>query len=425
MLMSKNESSMVRSRSPNVKPPTRRYIPVIEIPGTVNDSRRIPSRSPAPTVQGESRKPSSPPGSGRTPTLSSPSSEPTPPTVGASVNPLRIPMAPSTARLGTKTPISPLSPKSRIGGRSANTPVARAARLTRGNAPSRIPSVLAVPGTGFPPVAARPTTGCAISIACATMLQKRTASGLAESLAATAEQRWTSCLSCAAPLAGHSTRANAATATARIFLCRITPSFAPSHERHLALATRHRPRDPRRLALIVKTSDDGVRFSGGHDQHHPHPHVEGAEHLFFVHTPVAHDHLELGRHRPARPVDACLEAVRDHPGQVLREAAAGNVRQGVDLPVLDQREDRLEVAPVHAQQHVGDRGIVLREAVVDAEAEPVEEEAPNQGIAIGVEAVGRQADEDVALPHPVLAGSVSLLHDPDDEPGQVVLARGV
>src|SRR5690606_16451356 len=110
---------------------------------------------------------------------------------------------------------------------------------------------------------------------------------------------------------------------------------------------------------------------------------------------------------------------------VLRDAAAGDVCEGVDEPRVDQRADGLEVAAVDAEQDLGDAPTAPRERIVRPEAQPIEQEAAEERVAVGVEAAGREADELVPRLHAVRARTAVLLDHADDETGEVVLARRV
>ncbi|HVH11549.1 MAG TPA: AIR synthase related protein, partial [Longimicrobium sp.] len=70
------------------------------------------------------------------------------------------------------------------------------------------------------------------------------------------------------------------------------------------------PRDPCLLTGRAQLAHDGVRIVRPYNRHHPHAHVEGAEHLAFLHPALALQHAEEGRHRPAAQVEA-----RAHPGR--------------------------------------------------------------------------------------------------------------
>src|SRR5690606_6355651 len=308
-------------------------------------------------------------------------------------------------------------PASRTRGSSPNTPVTRPATESRGSAPRRMPSVLAVPGTGFPPVAAMPICGWRTSTAWATRRQKIRAAGSG----AARSHRLASAASCAAASPAHSAGSTSAASAVRINRLMLPP---------LPLAATvpgspHLSGDPRGLAGLAEPIHERVRLLGRNDQDHPDAHVEGPEHLVLRDPAVAHDRVELGRDLPARAVDLRLEPFGHDPRQVLRESAARDVCERVDPALEDERVDRGQVAPVHTEQNLADRYVEIRERIVDPESEPVEEYASEERIAVRVEPVRGEPDERIALPDAVLARALVLLDDAHDEAGQVVVARRV
>ena len=78
-----------------------------------------------------------------------------------------------------------------------------------------------------------------------------------------------------------------------------------------------------------------------------------------------------------------------------------------------------------AEQHVADRVGSAGERVVQVEPHPVEQQLPQQRVAVGVEPAGRQPDQRVPRPHPVRRRAPLLLHHAHDEAGQVVVPGGV
>src|SRR5690606_26221684 len=78
-----------------------------------------------------------------------------------------------------------------------------------------------------------------------------------------------------------------------------------------------------------------------------------------------------------------------------------------------------------AEQDLGDAPTAPRERIVRPEAQPIEQEAAEERVAVGVEAAGREADELVPRLHAVRARTAVLLDHADDETGEVVLTRRV
>ncbi len=97
-----------------------------------------------------------------------------------------------------------------------------------------------------------------------------------------------------------------------------------------------------------------------HHQDHADPHVEGPEHLVVVDPPLRLEVVEDRRHRPGPDVDARRDAAGQDAGNVVGEAAAGDVRQAVDGAGRDQPAQRRQVGAVHLQELLPHRPVQLR-----------------------------------------------------------------
>lgn len=80
------------------------------------------------------------------------------------------------------------------------------------------------------------------------------------------------------------------------------------------------PKHPQRLADLVLR----------HNEHHPNPTIERADHLTGHDRARAHDPSEHGRQHPLCDVDARAQGRGQRAGHVVDEAAAGDVRHGLD-----------------------------------------------------------------------------------------------
>ena len=128
---------------------------------------------------------------------------------------------------------------------------------------------------------------------------------------------------------------------------------------------------------------------------------------------------------PGGEVDDGAHALGDDAGEVLRDAAAGDVGHAADDFCAGELFDDGEVAAVGA--HEGGAGLVLElvDVLLGAVFGDFEEELAGEGVAVGVEAVGGQADEDVADLDGVAGDDLVAADGADDGAGEVVLAVGV
>ena len=119
------------------------------------------------------------------------------------------------------------------------------------------------------------------------------------------------------------------------------------------------------------------------------------------------------------------QALGQDPRQVVGDAAAGDVRGGVNAALLEQRPHRLEVAAVDLEQLVRDARAELGQDLLRPAAEDLEQHLAGERVAVGVEAGRRQADQHVALLDRRAVEDALAVDHADDEPGEVVLAVGV
>ena len=113
---------------------------------------------------------------------------------------------------------------------------------------------------------------------------------------------------------------------------------------------------------------------------------------------------------------------RQHPGQVGREAAAGDVRERVHVDAVAAHEVE-QVSGVDA----GRLEQLLAEGAAELVDVPVEgpagagDDPPHEGVAVGVQAAAREAEHDVTGGDALRAEHVGVLDDPGGRAGDVVL----
>ena len=105
---------------------------------------------------------------------------------------------------------------------------------------------------------------------------------------------------------------------------------------------------------------------------------------------------KIGGTRHDGAVDAGGGAGGKHARQVVGDAAAGDVRHALDQAAAEQRLDHRQVRAMRAQERVADGLAELRHVAVDVQLQLVERDLARQRIAVGVQAVRRQADQRVA-----------------------------
>ena len=92
------------------------------------------------------------------------------------------------------------------------------------------------------------------------------------------------------------------------------------------------------------------RIVGRHHDQHSGAHVEHAVHLVPLHASGALQEPEEGTRRPGATIHHRAKPVWKDAGKVARNAAPGDVSQGVDPVLLKERPEHRQVGTVDVQQ---------------------------------------------------------------------------
>src|SRR5205085_2678522 len=120
---------------------------------------------------------------------------------------------------------------------------------------------------------------------------------------------------------------------------------------------------------------------------------------------------------PRQPSTADAPAMLTVP-----QAAAGDVRQPLDDPAVEQAFERAEVAAVRLQQLARRRGAQLFDVGVGPVAGDLEHQLARQAVAVRVQAYGRQRQQHVARSYGFTVDDARAVNDADDEACDVVFA---
>lgn len=135
--------------------------------------------------------------------------------------------------------------------------------------------------------------------------------------------------------------------------------------------------------------------SGGDDERHADAHVEDLIHLSRIDFAVFLDDLENGRNFPALGFNDGVAVLGEDAREVVHQTPAGDMGDAFDELLRQGGQERLVIA-VDAQEFLANRLGEARELGVHLEPHGLEKDFTGEGVAVGVESVGRKADDYVA-----------------------------
>src|SRR3984893_8940331 len=168
-----------------------------------------------------------------------------------------------------------------------------------------------------------------------------------------------------------------------------------------------------------------LEFLGGNHDQHTEPHIEGAEHFFFSDVAEFLQMFKNGQNRPGPEFDHSRRAFRQHSGQVLGDATAGNVRQRRDALARDHLPNDRPVAAMGPHEFVADLVLDLADKGLKGIARDFKEQFASQRVSIGVQAVGGQPEDAIPHLHIFAADDAVAFDHSDNESGKIVFAFGI
>ncbi len=126
---------------------------------------------------------------------------------------------------------------------------------------------------------------------------------------------------------------------------------------------------------------------------------------------------EDGRRAQSGLVDFGGEALRQAPGQIFVEAAAGDVADALHRHGVQAGQHRLDIDAGGGQQGLAQGGAQL--VGVDAQVRVLHvEDLAHQGVAVGVDAGGGQGDDHISGPHGAVVHDLGLSTMPTEKPAR-------
>lgn len=174
--------------------------------------------------------------------------------------------------------------------------------------------------------------------------------------------------------------------------------------------------------------EEGFRareFCGGDGGDEADTHIEGAHHLVLRDLAELAEVIKDGQDGPGADFDLRAGAFGQNAREIFSDAAAGNVGHAYGEACADEFLNDVEIAAVGLHEgrarFLLDGGDVLRRLV----AGDFKEQLAGEGVAVGMEASGRKADEDVAGLDVGAGNHFVAIDGADDEAGEIVFAVGV
>ena len=187
-----------------------------------------------------------------------------------------------------------------------------------------------------------------------------------------------------------------------------------------SLAADERADDP---GVLADRSLDGIHIVGRAHDHHPDTHVEHPVQLVVVDAGrQLTDELEQRSARPRPELDLCIDAVGQHPRQVLGQPAAGDVGECFDLPGSERRFEHVEVGAVGFEQRLTERDVEAGRHRVHRD--PVEQ-LPQERVPVRVRPARRDPDQCVSSDDVVAGEERGPVGDADERAGDVERAGRV
>ena len=128
------------------------------------------------------------------------------------------------------------------------------------------------------------------------------------------------------------------------------------------------------------------------DCRHANAHIKDLIHLFLGYASALLQDFENGRDFPALSLNYRVAIVGQNAREIVNHSAAGDVGEAFQLSVGHFRQERLVVF-VRAEKLFAERQAQPGQARRRFQAQLLEKYFAREGVAVGVQAVGRQADE--------------------------------
>ena len=174
--------------------------------------------------------------------------------------------------------------------------------------------------------------------------------------------------------------------------------------------------------MTVQDFQSLLHLLGGNHHAHANAHIKGVEHIPFRDVAGLGDEVKDGQHPHGTSVDLGAEALRDAAGDVLIEAAAGNVADALDIHLFKQSQNALDVDSGGGQQGF-QNGLTTQGLTGLLEVGVVlhVKDLPYQAKAVGMHTGGSQGDHHVTGFHAGIVNDFLLVHNAHTKARQIVI----
>lgn len=187
----------------------------------------------------------------------------------------------------------------------------------------------------------------------------------------------------------------------------------------------HLPNAVEGFVQPLKSLGNEPNFFWRDNQHHANSEIEGSPEILVGYTADTLQELENGLFRPCFWVHFNCAGTRKNARDVVSQTTAGNVRGAFQQPRIVERLDGMQIGFVGLQQFVSDGEGKIRKLLVYAVAGSFKEEFTSEGIAIGMQALRRKTEQEIAWLDVFAGEHLAALYRAHDEACQVIFAGSI
>ena len=140
------------------------------------------------------------------------------------------------------------------------------------------------------------------------------------------------------------------------------------------------------FARVLETGANDFGIGGFDREHHAHPAIEGPRHFGGFDIPLGLEERHQARLLPAIGFDMGMRTLGQDAGDVFQQAAAGDMRHGVDQPVAHKRQQAAHVDPRRFDQCVDQQAVAIEQGRAVEFPALVLRQPPHQRITVRVHA---------------------------------------